>query len=253
MKVFLKKEWMEFNRTGRLFILLLVFALFGIMNPLLAKLTPWLMETISDSFAEAGIVPAAVTVDAMTSWAQFYKNIPVGLLVFILLNCGCFTTEYQKGTLIPVVTKGLSHRNILFAKSLLLFIVWTVCYWLCFLLTYGYNAYFWDNGIAGHLFAAAALVWLFGIWANALLIFFSSIAESSTQVLFGIGAVVLGAYLLSFFSKCHAFVPMKLMGSMSLLQKADNPADFFGSIVAAGICVLLCMVSATICFDRKQL
>lgn len=253
MNAFLKKEWVEFNRTGRLFLLLLVFALFGIMNPALAKLTPWLMETISDSLSEAGIVSAAVTVDAMTSWAQFYKNIPMGLIIFILLNCGCFTAEYQKGTLIPVVTKGLSRRNILFAKSLLLFAVWTVCYWLCFFLTYGYNAYFWDNGIAAHVFAAAALVWLFGIWTTALLIFFSSIAASSTQVLFGIGAVVLGAYLLSLFAKWHTFVPIKLMGSMSLLHKAEDPADFLGSMVVAGICVLLCMVFAAVCFDRKPL
>ena len=39
MNAFLKKEWMEWNRTGRSWILMLVFVLFGIMNPALAKLT----------------------------------------------------------------------------------------------------------------------------------------------------------------------------------------------------------------------
>ena len=47
MKAFMKKEWMEWNRTGRALILLLVFALFGIMNPAFAKLTPWMMEMLS--------------------------------------------------------------------------------------------------------------------------------------------------------------------------------------------------------------
>ena len=65
MSAFLKKEWMELCRTGRLMILLLVFTLFGIMNPALAKLTPWLMETLSESLADTGLATTSVTVDAM--------------------------------------------------------------------------------------------------------------------------------------------------------------------------------------------
>ena len=39
---FIKKEWMEQVRSGRLLILLILFTLFGIMNPAIAKLTPWM-------------------------------------------------------------------------------------------------------------------------------------------------------------------------------------------------------------------
>ena len=131
MKVFLKKEWMEWSRTGRLLVLLLVFVLFGIMNPAVAKLTPWLMESMAESLADAGMAVAAVRVDAMTSWTQFYKNIPVGLIVFILITGGNFTGEYEKGTLIPVVAKGLTRRKILAAKSVFLYGTWTALYWIC--------------------------------------------------------------------------------------------------------------------------
>ena len=93
MKAFLKKEWMEWSRTGRMLILLLVFALFGIMNPAIAKLTPWMMENMAGSLSDAGLVATAVQVDAMTSWVQFYKNMPVGLIIFILVTSGNFTSE----------------------------------------------------------------------------------------------------------------------------------------------------------------
>ena len=93
MKAFLKKEWMEWLRTGRLMVLLMVFVLLGIMSPALAKLTPWLMETLSDSMAGTGIVTTEITVDAMVSWAQFYKNIPMGLVIFVLLCSGSFTGQ----------------------------------------------------------------------------------------------------------------------------------------------------------------
>lgn len=253
MSAFLKKEWMELCRTGRLMILLLVFTLFGIMNPALAKLTPWLMETLSESLADTGLVTTSVTVDAMTSWAQFYKNIPVGLIIFILISSGSFTAEYQKGTLIPVVTKGLPRRKIVLAKAWMIFAAWTALYWICFGITYGYNAYFWDNGIAYHLFLAAALTWLFGMWAITLLVFFSAVSRSSTQVLLGVGGASMGVYLLSMFPKLSAFLPVKLMDGMSLLQGQNNPGDYFISIAAVGLMICLSMVLAVAFFDRKRL
>lgn len=42
MIAFMKKEWMENVRTGRIWILLILFGLFGVMNPAIAKLTPWI-------------------------------------------------------------------------------------------------------------------------------------------------------------------------------------------------------------------
>lgn len=253
MRAFMKKEWMELRRTGRLLILLLIFTLFGIMNPAVAKLTPWLMEALSESLADAGLVTGAVAVDAMTSWAQFYKNIPIALLSFILICSGSFTAEYQKGTLIPAVTRGLPRQKIVLAKALMIFAAWTAVYWLCFGITYGYNAYFWDNGIAHHPFLAAALTWLFGIWVIALLVFFSAVAQSSTQVLSGVGGVVIGAYIGSMFPKLGRYLPIKLMDGMSLLQGIDHPDHYSICVAAVGLMIFLCMGLAIAFFDRKTL
>lgn len=253
MKAFLKKEWMEWSRTGRFLILLLVFALFGIMNPALAKLTPWLMETMSESLADTGLVITEVYVDAMTSWVQFYKNIPMALIIFILLCSGNFTAEYEKGTLIPVVTKGLSRRKIVAAKALFLYGSWTVLYFLCVGITYGYNAYFWDNSIAGNLLFAVVCAWLFGMWVIALLIFFSTAGKSSPQVLLGTGGVAFGFYLLGMFPKLSAFLPTRLLEGQSLLQRMSGQKDYYNGIAAAGMMILLCMVLSVVCFDRKQL
>lgn len=253
MKAFLRKEWLEWLRTGRLLVLLLVFALFGIMNPALAKLTPWLMETLSESLAETGIVTTSITVDAMVSWTQFYKNIPMGLVIFVLLCSGSFTGEYQKGTLVPVVTKGLSRRSILGAKTLLLFGAWTALYVLCFGITYGYNGYFWDNGIAENLFFAGVCYWLFGIWVIAVLVFVSAFAGSNAQVLLGVGGVVFGSYLLGLFPKFHSILPVKLMEGMVLLQGAEEPGSFFRGMVAAGCLAVLCLAAGVVCIGKRRL
>ena len=161
---FFKKELMESARSGKLMILGILFFAFGVMNPAIAKLTPWLLDVLSESLAESGMTVTAVTVDALTSWTQFFKNIPMALIAFILLYSGIFTKEYESGTLILMLTKGLDRYKVVLAKALLMLSVWTGGYWLCFCVTYAYNVYFWDNGIAVGLMPAALHWWLFGIF-----------------------------------------------------------------------------------------
>ena len=90
---FTKKELLEQVRSGKLLFLTILFVLFGIMNPAIAKLTPWLMETLADSLAESGMIVTEVTVSAMDSWVQFFKNIPIALIAFALMESGIFTRE----------------------------------------------------------------------------------------------------------------------------------------------------------------
>lgn len=106
-----------------------LFAVLGIMNPAIAKMTPWLLATLADTLSESGLVVTAVTVDAMTSWTQFFKNIPMGLLVFLLLESSIFTEEYQSGTLVLTLTKGFERYKVVLSKSVMLLLLWTACHW----------------------------------------------------------------------------------------------------------------------------
>ena len=174
---FIKKEWMEHFRSGRLLILGMIFVLFGIMNPAIAKMTPWLMETMADSLAESGLIVSEVKVTALDSWMQFYKNAPMALIVFVLMESSIFTKEYQSGTLVLALTKGLERYKVVVAKSFVLFVMWTVGYWLCFGITYLYNAYFWDNSIAKKLMFSVVCWWIFGLWVISLLVLFSVLMQ----------------------------------------------------------------------------
>ncbi|MBO5346544.1 MAG: ABC transporter permease subunit [Lachnospiraceae bacterium] len=253
LMAFMKKEWMEQIRSSRLMILGLIFLAFGIMNPAIAKITPWIMEMLAETMEESGLAVVEVKVDAMTSWTQFYKNVPMALIAFVLLQSNIFTKEYQSGTLILALTKGLERYKVVLAKTIVLISTWTAGYWLCYGVTYAYNAYFWDNSIASHLGMAALYWWLIGIWVIALMILFSVMSSSNSGVLLGTGGVFFAVYLLSLIPKLKEYMPTQLMDGMNLLMKATEPGEYTKSLIVAGLTMMVCFIISIPLFNKRRL
>lgn len=249
----MKKEYLEAVRTGKIIILILLFVLFGIMNPAIAKLTPWMMEMLSDTMAEGGLIVTDIQVDAMTSWTQFFKNIPVALIAFVLIFSDIFTKEYKSGTLLLVLTKGLPRYKVVLAKTVLLLSLWTAGYGICFAITYGYNDYFWNNGIANNLFFSVTVWWLFGVWAICLIVLFSSLLQNNTGVSLCTGGTVLMAYLLSIIPKARVYSPAMLMDINSLLMGTEEAGAYIKAIVIAALLCIVCVTVSIPVINKKQL
>ena len=249
---FMKKEYLETARTGKLIILVLLFALFGVMNPAIAKLTPWMMEMFSDSLVESGLIVTNVQVDAMTSWTQFFKNIPIALIAFVLLFSDSFTKEYKSGTLLLALTKGMSRYKVVLSKTVLLLSLWTLGYGLCFSITYGYTAYFWDNSIANNLLFATVIWWLFGVWVIALIVLFSSLLQSNTSVTLCTGGIVVFAYLLSVIPKAKSYSPALLMNTNSLLAGVEKAEAYMEAIVVAAVSTMILIAISVLNMNKRQ-
>lgn len=253
MTAFLKKELLEQIRSGKLLFLGILFVLFGVMNPAVAKLTPWLLETLADSMAESGMTITIGEVTALDSWVQFFKNIPMALIAFVLMEGSIFTKEYSSGTLLLSLTKGFARYKVVATKALVLTALWSLGYWLCFGITYGYNAYFWDNSVAQNLLFSVLCWWLFGLWVIALLVLFSSLAKENTGVLLGTGGVVLTCSLFSFIPKVQKFLPTQLTDGNSLIYGAIEMDKYVPALVIAGAMTLVCFVASIPIFNKKQL
>ena len=121
---FLRKEILEIVRNGKLIIFGVIFFVFGITNPMIAKLTPWLYELLEEDFAQIGIAIPQVVPTAIDSWVQFFKNIPMALIVFVVLFSNMLTKEYSAGTLILVLTKGIERYKVLLSKFTVSSVFW---------------------------------------------------------------------------------------------------------------------------------
>ena len=250
---FTRKEWIEVLRTGKFFIVTVLFILFGVMNPAIAKLTPWMMEALSESLEDSGLALTDATVDALTSWVQFYKNVPMALIVFILMFSGILAAEYQKGTLINMITKGLSRWKIVVSKSFVLLLLWSFGYWMCYGITYAYNEYFWDNSIAEDVGFAAFCVYMMGVWLIALMMLMSTLFSAGSAVAVGTGGVFFAMYLSGMLPDLKKFLPTCLLEASGLLSGAGEAGDYSTALVVAAVLTVVQLVLAVLILNRKHL
>lgn len=250
---FTKKEAIEQLRTSRMMILGILFVLIGIMNPAIAKLTPWMMSLVADSMAESGITLNNITVTAMDSWMQFFKNAPIVLIAFVLIESGIFTKEYQSGTLVLSLTKGLKRYKVVISKAFTLITLWTVGYWLCFGITYFYTGYYWDNSLAQNLGFSAVCWYVFGLWVIGLMTLFSTLSGSNTGVLLGVGGVIMVCYLIGMLPQVSKYLPTQLMDGNSLIYGTAQVGDYLASLLVTAATGIVCLITSIPIFNKKYL
>ncbi len=251
---FIKKEWMEQSRTNKLLILGIVSVVFGIMSPAVAKLTPVIFEAMSESLSDQGISSIQLgEVTAITSWQQFYKNISTLMIVFVVMASGILTNEYQKGTLINIITKGMPRYKILISKLLVQVTLWTSSYFITFFTTYVYTVYYWDNSEVKHCFFAALLPYIFGLWLIALIFLASTISNNNISVLLFVGGAVALCYLLGIAPDLKEYLPTTLLSAGNLLAGANLTADYVKATLVTALTGMVAIPVSISAFNKKKL
>lgn len=247
---FMKKEFVEALRTYRAFILLILFLLFGFMNALAAKMMPDLLK----SFMPEGMSMVLPTPTALDSWAQFFKNVSqMGLIIVVILFSGMVSNEFSRGTLINMLTKGLSRAIVIVSKFTAASILWTVSYGICIAVTYYYTEYFWSMDNVSNLFLSLSGLWAFGVFLIAALILGGILFKNHFGgLLFVFGNVVV-MMLISIVPKLQRFNPMTLAsGNMNLISKQMPVAEFAPAIGVCGCMISLYILLSILIFNKKQ-
>lgn len=248
---FTKKEFCESLRTYKLFIMLAVFFLFGMMNPVTAKLTPEILV----KFMPEGMKATIPEPTALDSWMQFFKNIPqMGLIVLVIVFSGIMANEFNRGTLINMLTKGLSRSVVILSKFTMATAVWTISYVLCFGVSYIYTDYFWKvDNVTTVLFAVFCL-WLFGILLIAAELLGSVLFNSSYGCLLVTGGFIVILFLINIVPKLQKYNPIGLASkNIALITGEMSVSDFAIPITICCIIVIGFVTSTIAIFNKKQI
>jgi len=250
---FTKKEWLENFRTYRIYILGIVFLLLGIMNPVIAFVTPELLGSMD----LGGIVIEMPEPTALDSWAQFFGNISlIGMLALIVSYCGIMANEISRGTLVNLLTKGMKRHVVILSKYFTATTLWTGVYLLCLGVTYAYTAFYWsgDEFILNQGFISFLAPWLFGVLVLALLIFGGVLTGTfSGSLLTGGGAVVV-LNLINIIPNVARFNPITLAGgTLALLDGSLEVSDFVPAIIVCLVSIVLLLLGSIAIFNKKKI
>ena len=250
---FLKKELLEVVRTGKLIIILAVFVLLSASSPALTWVTPIIMDLAADELAAAGMAGIEIQVDALTSWAMYFENIAMAMIVFAFVFGSSFTKEYSKNTLILVLTKGFERYKIVIAKAVMMLSLWTVSYWIAFAVTYVGNDLLWDNSVAVGLWPAVLGWWVYGLFIVALIVLFSSVMKGYIGVLLGTGGVVFALTIIDIIPKASKFTPMGLLNYGELLVGAKEMSDIIPALIITLVVTVAAIGASIPLMNRREI
>lgn len=248
---FTKKEFLEYYRTSKLIVMGVVFLLLGILNPATAKLTPELLKMINTQGVEIKIPEPG----AMDSWTQFYKNVPqIGIIVMVIFFCSLFASEFSKGTLIHILTKGMKRSTVIAAKFTMASCLWTACYWLTYAVTYVYTIYFWPKETTQHIFFAAFCLWLFGIFMIAVVITGGIVLKGVGGCLLFTGGVYVVLMLLQMIPHVAEYNPVQLTSvNMDFITGKREVTEILKALVVTLVMIAGMLTGSCWLFNKKSL
>ena len=248
---FTKKELLESLRTYKLLIMFMVFIFFGMLAPLTAKLTPKLLESLMTEGMQ--IIVSEPT--ALDSWTQFFKTVSqIGFIVVTVLFSGMMANEFDRGTFINILTKGLPRSTVILSKSTVASIIWTISYLISFSLCYLYTIYFWNgDGISNLIFSVSCL-WLFGILLLAVILLGGAIFRSSYGCLMFVVGFIALLFLVNVVPSFQSYNPIVLISkNMSLLNNETVPEDLRVAILISIVFIFISIFIAVKIFNKKSI
>lgn len=248
---FVKKEFMESIRTFKALILLIVFLLLGFMNSITARYLPELIK----EFMPAGMSITLEEPTVMDSWMQFFKNVPqMGLIVILIVFGTIISGELSKGTLTNMLTKGLKRSSVIGAKLTVAIVLWTVCYYLSFLVTLLYNHLFFTDTKVPFLFLSVSCVWVFGSFLICILILGGVLFRSTFGGLLLTGGVVAALLFLNILPKLAQYNPVQLVSvNMGILEGSAELSDVYMVIGLTSTLMIITILITILLFNRKNI
>lgn len=245
-----RKELLESLRTLRLPVVLIVFALLGLVSPVLARYVREILQAFGGTQFE-GVIPDPVARDAVS---QLTRNLgQFGVLIAILVTMGSVANEKERGTVAFLLTKPIGRGAFLGAKVTTIGGLLAVATLLAGVLCWAYTAILFEPlPLLGYA-AAIMVVWL-SLAVFAALTFAASVVAPSALVAGGIGlGLLLVAGFASVLPGLAPYLPTGLWGIADELAVGNAPDPTLGPIVVNVVIILAAIGLAWWSFRRQEL
>jgi len=250
--VFLGKEMREIGRTWRIWVLPAIMVFIGISSPVLAKITPELLSSLTAS-DQTGVViqiPDPVTRDA---YLQFSKNaIQMALIAVIIAVAGMIAAEKRSGTAVLVLTKPVSRTGMVVAKVISNWALLAGATAAGAVLCVGVTAVIFDTTLVPE-FATATLLWLVlsGMFVACMALLSTVIGSQGGAAGAGIG-LYLAVSILSAWGPGRDYTPAGLLSAGDRILAGETP-ELLWPVLSAVVVSAAAVAVASWVFERQEL
>jgi ABC-2 type transport system permease protein len=245
-----RKELREQVRTLRLPVIVILFAILGLLSPVFARYVREIISSLGSGDL-VGLVSEPTVGDAVV---QFTKNLgQFGVLAAILVTMGSVAGEKDRGTAAFLLTKPVSRGAFLGAKVVALGALLALATVVAGVLCWAYAAILFEPLPVTGFAAAVFLVWL-SLAVFGAVTFLASVVAPSALVAGGIGiAALLVAGILSALPVIGPYLPTGLWGLADQLALGRVPDPLAGPVLVNVAVIALASLLAWWSFRHQEL
>ncbi len=246
----LGKEVREQVRTMRLVVVVAVFALFGLLSPVVARYTREIVEAVGGG-QFGGMIPEPTVADAVI---QLTKNVgQFGVVIAILVTMGAVAAEKERGTAAFVLTKPVTRVAFVVAKVVAIGSLLAIALTVSGAFAWAYTAILFEPLPVAGFAGAVALLWL-SLAVFAAVTFLASVVAPSGIVAGGIGfGVFILAGIVSVLPGIGAYLPTSLWGAADQLALGIVPDPLVGPVLFNVALIAATIGLAAAIFRRQEL
>lgn len=250
-RVLLRRELLEQWRTMRLGIVVIVFLLFGLLSPVLARYTPELIGSFLPPDQLPLRLPTPTTADAIS---QFIKNVGGTLtLAGVLLAMGMVASEKERGTAAFILTKPAGRGAFVAAKLTALAVTLGLAMAASGAAAYAYTGWLFTAPPIGGFAAMVLSIWLAQLSIASLTLLGSALVRSVVAA----GALGFAAYvilaLVSALPTIGQYTPAGLQNAAGELALGGMPPTIVAAVAANLALVAGAGVLAWLALRRQEI
>ncbi len=244
-------EWLRLWRTGRLIVLLVVFALFGLLGPLTAAYLPEILGAATQAEGVVVELPEPVPADGLV---QYVGNVSqLGLLAVVVVAAMALAVDAKPGlatfyrTRQPVAWRLVLPRWV--ASTLAVVAAWTLG-----LLAAWYETVLLIGDVAPQAIAIGWLLWaLYLAFAVAVVALAAGLARSTIAVSAMSLAFLLGLALVGLIPPIAEWLPSRLVGApASLAAESTSAGDYTSAALVTAVATAGALVGAAWLLARRE-
>jgi ABC-2 type transport system permease protein len=247
----IRKDLLEQWRTKKILILSIIFLFVAIASPIIAKITPELLKSVS----VPGLTIKLPTPTYLDSLDQFIKNISqIALLVLVFVVAGAVSDEKNRKTLEILLTKPISRTLFILSKFKAYFISVTAIFAVSAVIFYLYTVSTFATFNLLNFAIMAGNVLLYILMIASVTILASTIVNNSIAA-GGIGFVVyiLFGTVFSLIEPIKKYSPNTIFSNYKDLVTNGWNSDLFWPLMVIIAVILVSVVTAILVFKRQEI